>query len=71
MSFNIRYDIDENKIYVESKYDKEVVLFLYKCCHITQLGTPWNVENTFRVRNNIKDYNLNYIIGNCQIHCIC
>ena len=44
------------------------ILALCSDSHITQLGTPWKTDY-FRKRNGIQNFNLDYVIGNCKIHC--
>jgi len=48
-------------------------LYILALCddnHITEISTPWDTENNFRIRKGIKDYNLNYVEGNCKLRCL-
>lgn len=46
------------------------ILALCTDSHITELATPWNTENNFRIRNGIKNNNLTYIEGSCKLKCL-
>ena len=44
------------------------ILSLCTNAHITELSTPWNTT-FYRTRKGVENYNLDYIKGECNIHC--
>lgn len=47
-------------------------LYILALCtdnNITELATPWNTENNFRIRDGIKNHNMIYVEGNCKLTC--